>query len=121
LVQIILESDSIPPVETGLRIAEAFQRPDHFFNHIHYYKNDHQTAFAVRLYHLTSNLETARRYLDEPMYYDLIVHYHHDLLHQGRAILNEKPILWVSDRIPVRAINALRKIYREFENFLIFN
>ncbi|MBP7462254.1 MAG: radical SAM protein, partial [Candidatus Delongbacteria bacterium] len=83
LVQIILESDSIPPVETGLRIAEAFQRPDHFFNHIHYYKNDHQTAFAVRLYHLTSNLETARRYLDEPMYYDLIVHYHHDLLHQG--------------------------------------
>lgn len=119
LIQVILESDTIPPTKIGLQIAQSFDQPDHYFNRIHYYKNDHQTTFSVRLFHLTSNLETAAQYIERPMYYDLIVLYRDGLLSEGRLLLDEKPILWIPHKIPARVLSSLKRIYQDFENFLL--
>jgi hypothetical protein len=120
LCQLVLEGPEVPSPERAERLAEAFCNPKHFFNRSRYYHEDLQNRFSARLFHLTSDLATARRYLDEPLAFDLILSYTPQLLDHGRDLLEERPLLAVRRPISAEEERKLRALYHDWPNLLLF-
>jgi hypothetical protein len=119
LVQIIIQQDSVPNKEDLQDLIDAFYDENHFFNHIHRFKMDSQNLHSLRFFHLTDNLDTAEKYLYQPMFCDLIVKYTPQLLVQGQGILEAKPILLLNSQIGSIEQTKLNKLYEGFEDFLL--
>ncbi len=119
LVQLVVDSPTIPPQDEINRLKEAFYNPLHFFNHIHHFKIDAQETYSFRMYHATDRLETAFKYLEEPLYCDLIVRFTPTFLRKGRKILEEKPILLVEGEVNPRDLTLLKRVYKGFDELLI--
>jgi hypothetical protein len=119
LVQLVIDSETIPGNNDIRELTAVFHNPRHYFNHIHHYKIDTQGKYSFRVFHLTGNLETTESYLYRPVDCDLVLRYTPRLLERGREILEEKPILLVESPIPDEEVKELKQIYEGFENFLI--
>jgi radical SAM superfamily enzyme YgiQ (UPF0313 family) len=119
LVQLVLDVDAIPLRQDLEPLIRAFYRPRRYFNHIHRYKIDNQDMYSLRFFHLTANLETAEKYLYQPMFCDLVLRYTPVLLNKGQDLLEEKPILLLDSPIPQPELDHLTQIYKNFESFLI--
>jgi hypothetical protein len=121
LYQLVLEGPEPPSPERAERLAEAFHNPRHYFNRSRYYQEDPQNRFSVRLFHLTDNLETARRHLEEELPLDLILSYTPQLLSRGLDLLEERPPLLVRRPIPAEQERKLRALYHDWPNLLLFS
>lgn len=120
LVQLVIDSETIPREDLIRELEAAFYHPRHYFNHIHHYKIDPQGKYSFRVFHLTGSLETAESYLDCPRHCDLVLRYTPRLPERGRDILEEKPVLLVDSPIAEEEAEELKQMYEGFENFLIF-
>ncbi|MCU0287479.1 MAG: radical SAM protein [Acidobacteria bacterium] len=121
LVQLIIERKTLPPFKDIRCLINAFFRPAHYFNYIHHYKIDSQGTYSFRLFHLTTEPAMIELYRLQLQYCDLVLKYTPRLLEKGKDILAEKPVLWVETSISETETDTLRKIYKGFEDFLIFN
>ncbi len=119
LVQMVLDQCSIPSDVDIQRLSGVFYNSYHYFNHIHYYKVDRQGQYSLRFFHLTDDLKIAESYLYQPRYCDLILRYTSGLVEKGRDILEERPILWVDTPIEEKELDELKRIYQDFERFLV--
>ncbi len=119
LVQLVIEWETIPPMEDIRRLSDTFYFPNHYFNHIHNYKIDSQGKYSLRFFHLTDNLEIAESYLYQPHDCDLVLKYSPKLLERGKHILEEKPILLVDSPINEKEVKELKRVYEGFENFFL--
>jgi hypothetical protein len=120
LYQLVLEGPELPSPERSERLAEAFYNPRHYFNRSRYYQEDPQNRFSVRLFHLTADLEAARRHLEEELPFDLILSYTPQLLGRGRDLLEERPPLLVRRPLPPEQERKLRALYHDCPNLLLF-
>jgi hypothetical protein len=119
LIQMVFDQCSIPSEEDIQRLSGVFYNPHHYFNHIHYYKVDSQGQYSLRFFHLTHDLKTAESYFYQPRYCDLILRYTSGLVEKGRDILEERPILWIDTPIEKKECDELKRIYQDFESFLV--
>jgi len=119
LIQLVMDQDDLPSQDLLRTLKEAFYRPSHYFNRIHHFKIDSQDSYSLRFFHLTGCLETADRYIYQPMPCDLILRYSPALLSQGTEILEEKPILVVDSPISTPERDELKEIYNGFESLLV--
>ncbi|MCP4213943.1 MAG: radical SAM protein [bacterium] len=119
LVQLVLDWQSVPSRMIIERLAQAFDTPKQYFDHIHHFKIDSQEKHSLRFFHLTGNPVTADRYLWQPCYCDLVLRYTEGLINKGKEILEEIPILLVDSPIPKTELEELKVIYEDFESFLI--
>jgi hypothetical protein len=120
LYQLVIEGPELPSPERAERLVEAFYNARHYYNRSRYYQEDLQNRFSARLFHLTASLRTARRYLDEPLAFDLILSYTPQLLSRGRDLLEERPLLAVRRPIPAEEERKLRALYHDWPNLLLF-
>ncbi len=120
LFQLVIEGGEVPPVEPALRLAEAFHRPGNYFDRSRYYQEDLQGRFSARLYHLTGELEAARRHFEEPLPFDLILDFSPRLLSAGRDLLEEHPLLLIRQGLKSDEQRELREIYQGFARLLVF-
>ncbi len=120
LYQLVLEGPELPSPERAERLAEAFYNPRHYFNRSRYYQEDPQNRFSVRLFHLTDNLEAARRHLEEELPFDLLLSYTPQLMSRGRDLLEERPPLLVRRPVPPEQERKLRALYHDWPNLLLF-
>jgi len=120
LYQLVIEGAEVPPLEPAARLAEAFHNPGCYFDRSRYYQEDAQGRFSARLFHLTSNLETARRHYEQPLPLDLILAYTPRLLASGRDLLEEHPLLLLERPLPAEEQKAIREIYGGRTKLLIF-
>jgi hypothetical protein len=120
LVQLVIDSETIPNNKDIKELTAAFYNPQNYFNHIHHYKIDTQGKYSFRVFHLTGSLKTAESYLYRPRVCDLVLRYTPHLLEKGNEILEEKPLLLVDSPIAAKGAEELKQIYEGFENFLIF-
>jgi hypothetical protein len=93
LFQLVIEGADPPPPEAALRLADAFHRPGNYFDRSRYYQEDAQGRFSARVYHLTGELDAARRHFGEAAPLELILEYTPRLLSAGRDLLEEHPLL----------------------------
>jgi radical SAM superfamily enzyme YgiQ (UPF0313 family) len=121
LVQIVLHQKTIPTKEDLQDLIDVFYLEDHYFNHIHRFKMDTQKRHSLRFFHITESLDTADKYLYQPLFCDLIVRYTAELLEQGSDILEAKPILLIDSPIDTHEETELKRIYEGFESFLIYS
>jgi len=119
LVQLVMDRSTIPPPGDIKQLSKAFYNSHHYFNHIHHYKADSQGQYSLRFFHLTANLKIAESYLYQPRYCDLVLRYTPGLIEKARDILEEKPTLLVEVPLPEKELTELKRIYQDFENFLI--
>ncbi|UCH97339.1 MAG: radical SAM protein [Candidatus Aminicenantes bacterium] len=119
LVQLVMDRNTVPPDEDIQRLSGAFYSSQHYFNHIHHYKADSQGKYSLRFFHLTDNLKIAELYLYQPRYCDLVLRYKPGLIEKARDILEEKPILLVEPAVGGKELAELKRIYQDFENFLV--
>jgi hypothetical protein len=119
LYQLVIEGPEVPRPEPANRLAEAFYNPGQYFDRSRYYQEDPQGRFSSRLFHLTSDPGTARRYLGQAMPCELILSYSPRLLRSARELLEEHPLLLVDRALSREERRELRAIYRRRENLLI--
>jgi hypothetical protein len=120
LYQLVIEGEQAPPLEPALRLAEAFHRPGNYFDRSRYYQEDPQGRFSARLYHLTGELDAARRHYAESPPFELILEYTPRLLSAGRDLLEEHPLLLVDQRCSANEEKKLREAYQSHSKLLIF-
>lgn len=119
LIQLVFDT-ATPPQKNWLKqLSNDFFHPGHYFNRIHHYKLDAQGMYSLRFFHLTADLEIARRYIFEPLFCDLIVKYSPALLKYGGDILEEKPLVLVKEPVSQDEWEKLTRIYYGFENFCL--
>jgi len=107
----VIEGPELPPPEPALRLAEAFHRPGNYFDRSRYYQEDAQGRFSARLYHLTADLQAARRHFAEPLPFDLIVEYSPRLLSAGRDLLEEHPLLLLERPLQAAEQREIEELY----------
>jgi hypothetical protein len=115
----VIEGPEVPPPEPAARLADAFHNPGQYFDRSRYYQEDPQGRFSSRLFHLTAEPDTARRYLEGPMPCDLVLSYSPRLLRSGRDLLEEHPLLLVDRTLPEAERRELESLYRSREDLLI--
>lgn len=120
LFQLVLEGPEVPSVERAGRLAEAFHNPKHFFERSRYYQDDVQERFSARLFLLTAEPAAARRCLEEPLPFDLILSCTPRLLRVGRELLEEHPLLLVDRELPEAERREVRALYRGWEKLVLF-
>ncbi|MCP4153467.1 MAG: B12-binding domain-containing radical SAM protein [bacterium] len=120
LVQLVLDWPVIPHRELIERLAAVFDRPEGYFDRLHHFKKDRQNRYSLRFFHLTGDVKTAGTYHRQPLFCDLILRYHPDLLTKGRELLEEKPVLLVDSSISEKEDHQLKMIYGRFKSSLIF-
>jgi hypothetical protein len=119
LFQLVIEGPQAPSPEPALRLAEAFHRPGNYFDRSRYYQEDPQGRFSARLYHLTAELEAARRHYDESTPFELILEYTARLLSAGRDLLEEHPLLLLSRALGAEERKEIEEIYAGRTHLLI--
>jgi hypothetical protein len=120
LFQLVIEAQRSPPLEPALHLAEAFHRPGNYFDRSRYYQEDPQGRFSARLYHLTTDLQAARRHYEQLPPFDLIVEYTPRLLSAARDVLEEHPILLIRHSLKDEEEKELREIYKGHPKLLVF-
>ena len=121
LYQLVIEGAEVPPLEPAVRLAEAFHNPGSYFDRSRYYQEDEQNRFSARLFHLTADLDAARRHYEQPLPLDLILAYTPRLLASGRDLLEEHPLLLLERPLPADEQKAIREIYAGRTKLLIFS
>jgi predicted component of type VI protein secretion system len=121
LYQLVIEGAEVPPLEPAVRLAEAFHNPGNYFERSRYYQEDVQGRFSARLFHLTADLDAARRHYEQPLPLDLILAYTPRLLASGRDLLEEHPLLLLERPLPADEQKAIREIYAGRTKLLIFS
>jgi hypothetical protein len=118
-VKLVVQSEGLLAAAAMEELAEAFFHPAHYFNQIHYFSEDPQGRFSVRLYRLASRIETAERAVAEGEPYDLIMRFSPELLARGGHVLAENPFLLVEGAAEARHEREISRIYRGHEGLIL--
>jgi hypothetical protein len=115
---VVASEDPLSPQDVD-RLAEAFYHPAHYFNQVHYFSEDPQGRFSVRLFRLAGRIQTAERSAvsGEPL--DLIMRYSPELLARGRHVLDQNPFLLMAGGLGAAEEREIARIYRGHEELLL--